>query len=172
MNRALSFDVTDDLSYRKLGRDRDMQMHMVRTQTTFQYQTLTLPRQFSYHFPEILPNSAIEHLPTALRYPDNVINAQEFLGNEQIEITDVVDARVTRIDENAAWDMFKSAASIPSAKGKKVLRFEHIADDKDVILTQVMGPSGNLRAPTYRVGNAFVVGFNPGLYADYAEWVK
>jgi len=32
-----------------------------------------------------------------------------------------------------------------------------------------MGPSGNLRAPTYRVGRTFVIGFNPELYG---EWLK
>lgn len=56
-----------------------------------------------------------------------------------------------------------------AAKGKKFQRFENIADEKEDILKQVMGPSGNLRAPTYRVGDEFVIGFNPELYAD---WVK
>jgi hypothetical protein len=32
-----------------------------------------------------------------------------------------------------------------------------------------MGPSGNLRAPTYRAGDRFVIGFNAELYED---WVK
>ena len=30
-----------------------------------------------------------------------------------------------------------------------------------------MGPSGNLRAPTYRVGDRFIVGFNLDLYTDW-----
>jgi hypothetical protein len=55
------------------------------------------------------------------------------------------------------------------AKGKKVQRFNSVAAEKDNVLKQVMGPSGNLRAPTYRVQDQFVVGFNPDLYAD---WVK
>lgn len=37
-------------------------------------------------------------------------------------------------------------------------------DDKSAILQQVIGPSGNLRAPTLRVGATFVVGFNADLY--------
>jgi len=32
-----------------------------------------------------------------------------------------------------------------------------------------MGPSGNLRAPTFKNGDDFVIGFNEELYN---EWVK
>ena len=42
-------------------------------------------------------------------------------------------------------------------------------DDKAEILKNAMGPSGNLRAPTYRVDDQFVIGFNADLYD---EWVK
>lgn len=53
------------------------------------------------------------------------------------------------------------------AKGKKVQRFEKVGEDKAAILQLVMGPSGNLRAPTFRAGDDFLVGFNPELYADW-----
>ena len=65
--------------------------------------------------------------------------------------------------------MLQSARSVTAAKGKRVQRFEQVSGGKEEILKQVMGPSGNLRAPTYRVGDDFIVGFNPDLYAD---WVK
>lgn len=55
------------------------------------------------------------------------------------------------------------------AKGKKVQRFERVREEKAAILQQVMGPSGNLRAPTYRVKEDFVVGFQPEFYA---QWLK
>lgn len=55
------------------------------------------------------------------------------------------------------------------AKGKKVQRFEKIAEEKTEVLLQVMGPSGNLRAPTFRVKDEYVVGFNPEFYA---AWLK
>jgi hypothetical protein len=32
-----------------------------------------------------------------------------------------------------------------------------------------MGPSGNLRAPTYRVKDRIIIGFNAEMYED---WVK
>lgn len=65
--------------------------------------------------------------------------------------------------------MLKSAGGITVAKGKKFQRFEQIEQEKEAILKQVMGPSGNLRAPTYRVGDEYVVGFNSDLYTN---WVK
>jgi len=36
-------------------------------------------------------------------------------------------------------------------------------------MKKAMGPSGNLRAPTYRVGEEIIIGFNEELYG---EWVK
>ena len=86
-----------------------------------------------------------------------------------MKTAEVVDARKMRIDAEQAWALLKSASSITAAKGKKVVRFEAVAENKEAILQQVMGPSGNLRAPTYRVQDEFVVGFNADLYAD---WLK
>ncbi len=82
---------------------------------------------------------------------------------------EVTDARKERIDEDAAWTLLKSATSVTVAKGKKFRRFENPSTERAELVKAVMGPSGNLRAPTYRVGSDFVIGFNPELYAD---WVK
>lgn len=82
---------------------------------------------------------------------------------------EVVDAKKTRIDEAAAWQLLKDAGMIAIAKGKKVQNFTSTKTAKDEILKHAMGPSGNLRAPTYRAGDRFVIGFNAELYED---WVK
>ena len=84
-------------------------------------------------------------------------------------VKEVVDARKTRIEADEAWGMLKTAKSLAVAKGKKVLRFDTVADEKNAVLKQAVGPSGNLRAPTYRVKDEFVVGFHPELYE---EWMK
>ena len=65
--------------------------------------------------------------------------------------------------------MLKGAGSIAIAKGKKVQNFTSVKAEKEEILKHAMGPSGNLRAPTYRVGDQFVIGFNAELYE---AWVK
>ena len=80
---------------------------------------------------------------------------------------EVVDAKKTRIDETAAWQLLKDASSIAIAKGKKVHNFTTTKTGKDEILKHAMGPSGNLRAPTYRAGDQIVIGFNAALYEDW-----
>ena len=60
----------------------------------------------------------------------------------------------------------ESASLILTGKGKKRQEWNPNSDDKATILKDVIGPSGNLRAPTWRIGNEFVVGFNPELYEE------
>ena len=90
--------------------------------------------------------------------------SQEVIETHQVSIKDVVDARKERIDARKAWGLPHKAKSINTAKGKKVEKWNPSSDDKAAILQRVMGPSGNLRAPTYRIKDEFVVGFNPELY--------
>lgn len=86
-----------------------------------------------------------------------------------MKVAEEIDARKTKIDQAAAWELVAQAKSIAVAKGKKVQRFESVATEKEAVLKNIMGPSGNLRAPTYRVGQDFIVGYNPDLYQ---EWIK
>jgi len=78
----------------------------------------------------------------------------------------VTDARKEKIDENDAWDLLKKAKIIIAAKGKKVQEFNPKTDDKAVILKNAMGPSGNLRAPAFRIKQKYIIGFNEELYKD------
>jgi arsenate reductase-like glutaredoxin family protein len=39
--------------------------------------------------------------------------------------------------------------------------------DDDALLAQMIGPSGNLRAPTVRIGDTLVVGYNEEAYRQY-----
>ena len=62
--------------------------------------------------------------------------------------------------------MAHRANDIYVAKGKKVvhlnLKKEPASDEE--ILKLILGPSGNLRAPTLRTGKKLVVGFNQKMY--------
>jgi hypothetical protein len=53
-------------------------------------------------------------------------------------------------------------------KGKKVVVFdlEEAQPDDEVLLSHLMGPTGNLRAPTARVGATLLVGFNKPVYEE------
>ena len=51
------------------------------------------------------------------------------------------------------------------AKGKKVVRFD-LKNDRasdDELLAHMLGRSGALRAPSFRTGRTFVVGYNADL---------
>ena len=51
-------------------------------------------------------------------------------------------------------------------KGKKVLRFDMRRNppDGDTLLSALLGPNGNLRAPTLRLGSILLVGFDEPTY--------
>lgn len=55
-----------------------------------------------------------------------------------------------------------------AAKGKKVEVFDLVKDrpDDETLLARLLGPTGNLRAPTVRVGTTLIVGFNEEAYRD------
>jgi hypothetical protein len=46
------------------------------------------------------------------------------------------------------------------AKGKKLDVFEMKTADLETVVARMLGPTGNLRAPTLRVGKTTLVGFN------------
>jgi arsenate reductase-like glutaredoxin family protein len=53
-----------------------------------------------------------------------------------------------------------------SAKGKKVIRVDLKKEkpDRETLLGLLLGPTGNLRAPTFRTGKTLFVGFNEEAY--------
>lgn len=53
-------------------------------------------------------------------------------------------------------------------KGKRVTTFDLKRDrpDDEILLQHLMGPTGNLRAPTARIGKTLVVGFNEEAYTE------
>lgn len=65
-----------------------------------------------------------------------------------------------------ALSLLGKASKLYSAKGKKVVEVELKKTDltDDEILKLVLGPTGNLRAPTLLVGKNMVVGFNEEMY--------
>jgi len=56
---------------------------------------------------------------------------------------------------------------IYAAKGAKVVQLNLKKDQPsdEEIAQAIVGPSGNLRAPSLRVGKTLVVGFNPDMYS-------
>ena len=55
---------------------------------------------------------------------------------------------------------------VHAAKGKKVVHFDLRKAKLDDVLAVVLGPTGNLRAPTFRKGKTLVVGFDEATYRE------
>ncbi|MCR9279574.1 MAG: hypothetical protein NXH85_16570 [Pseudomonadaceae bacterium] len=62
-----------------------------------------------------------------------------------------------------ARDLLTSASKLIVAKGKKVTTF---TDASDEAVAAMLGPTGNLRAPTLVVGKTLLVGFNDEAYSE------
>ena len=89
---------------------------------------------------------------------------QEFLDTRNLKPENRTDARKEKMDAAAVWDLMGSAKQIIVAKGKRVETFVPTEDTQESILKVVMGRSGNLRAPTIRSRDIFLVGYNDALY--------
>jgi hypothetical protein len=78
----------------------------------------------------------------------------------------VVDASRDRRGRDAALELARSVDTVLVAKGKKVLTFDLKSDppDDDTLAAALLGPTGNLRAPTLRQGRTLLVGFSEAAY--------
>ena len=80
----------------------------------------------------------------------------------------MVNTRQTVLKERDALALARQANVLFVAKGKKVVRLDMKKDkpDKQTLSKLLLGPTGNLRAPTLRVGKKLVVGFQEQMYHD------
>ncbi len=87
---------------------------------------------------------------------------QGFLAENDIAVKETVNAKKERIGPDEALVLAHSVSRIVVAKGKKVVDFnmKNNPPDDETVLKHLMGPSGNLRAPTIRRGKTLFVGFN------------
>jgi hypothetical protein len=63
--------------------------------------------------------------------------------------------------------MIRELNTVYTARGKKIRVWNPATDAKEEILKDVMGRSGNLRAPALKLGDALIVGFNDEMYAQH-----
>lgn len=78
-----------------------------------------------------------------------------------------MDARKTTLKEKEALALVQEVDEIYAAKGKQVVRLDlkKTKPDKAALLGLLLGPTGNLRAPTLRKGRTLLVGFDDTAYA-------
>ena len=67
-----------------------------------------------------------------------------------------------------ALKMVKESSKLIVCKGKKVTTFDLKKDkpSRDELAKHLLGPTGNLRAPTLRKGKTMIVGYNDEVYRE------
>lgn len=87
------------------------------------------------------------------------------LEEKKIVIDHEVNAAKETITGDGIWELVKKSEKIVVASGKKIIEFTP-NDDRDEIFAKIAGRTGNLRAPTLKVGGSFYIGFNEEMYTE------
>ena len=81
----------------------------------------------------------------------------------KINIAETVLASKKLQAEDAAG-LLTTATKLIAMKGKKVAEYDTTKNVPDGAVDSMLGPTGNLRAPTIRVGKTYLVGFNEEVF--------
>ena len=85
-----------------------------------------------------------------------------------IKIAETVSAN-QKLQASDAKLLLGSASRLVAMKGKKVSEFNLLDKVNKDSVDAMLGPTGNLRAPTIRVGSTYLVGFNEEIFsAEFA----
>ena len=95
--------------------------------------------------------------------------AQGFLEAGKWKIGSQSDASKEKRGEKQALELARQVDKIIVGKGKKTVTFDMKKDppDASTLLASMLGPTGNLRAPTIRRGKTLLVGFQDQAYREY-----
>jgi arsenate reductase-like glutaredoxin family protein len=79
---------------------------------------------------------------------------------------ELVDARKKKMGEKEALALAEQVDVIYATKGTRVFEVDLRKGTPDAVILRdlLIGPSGNLRAPTLRAGKTLLVGFNEATY--------
>jgi len=91
---------------------------------------------------------------------------QEFLAKNGIKTAAMADAKKQTVSATKALTLAKQVDEIYATKGKKVIHLDMKRDlpDAATLRSVLVGPTGNLRAPTLRVRRTLLVGFDKATY--------
>ncbi len=83
-------------------------------------------------------------------------------------MADRTDAAKERRGRDEALALAKAAERVVVGKGKRIVVFDMKRDppDDDTLAAHLLGPTGNLRAPTLRKGKTLLVGFGEEVYRE------
>ena len=125
------------------------------------------------------------HLQTALDAVDSIVSGKApakkkaaarqkpsvkktSIGKKKVQTKTIVNAGKEKLQKKDALALAKGMSHLYAAKGKKVVHYDLKKDKPSQadLLKVMLGPTGNLRAPTWKKGKTLVVGFHAETYAD------
>ncbi len=71
-----------------------------------------------------------------------------------------------KLGKSDAAKLVKAASRVVVAKGKKVAEWKPAGKAPKDAVEALLGPTGNLRAPTIRKGKTLVVGYNDEVFEE------
>jgi hypothetical protein len=91
---------------------------------------------------------------------------QGFLARHKVTVGTQADAKKATVKGDAALGVLKGVDELYVAKGKRVVHVDlrHDKPPRAELLALLLGPTGNLRAPTFRKGRTLIVGFDEATY--------
>jgi arsenate reductase-like glutaredoxin family protein len=83
-----------------------------------------------------------------------------------VEAKEEINAKKSTYAKDEAIALLKQVNEVYAAKGKNVVHLNLKKDkpSEDELMKLVLGPTGNLRAPTLRKGKTLIVGFDSETY--------
>ncbi len=89
--------------------------------------------------------------------------ALDFMNQHDIKASETVSSN-KKLQSKDAAALAAQASKVIIAKGNKVTEFNMKESTPDDVSEHMLGPTGNLRAPTLVVGKTLLVGFNQDVY--------
>ncbi len=88
------------------------------------------------------------------------------MGERWSDAKEVINATKVKLGPDDAVKLLKKVSILIASKGKTSVAVDlKKPPTLDELLALLIGPTGNLRAPTVIAGNTMYVGFNPDAYA-------
>jgi arsenate reductase-like glutaredoxin family protein len=97
--------------------------------------------------------------------------AQGFLEQNEVDVKQIADAGKEKKGRAEAIALARGVRTLIVARGKKhvTINMTRDAPDDETLAGLLLGPTGNLRAPTIRQGQTLYVGFSEEAYRSLAH---
>lgn len=97
------------------------------------------------------------------------MKAWKAFEDNKIDVLEEVNAKKETLKTEGALALLLKSEKIFVASGKKTLEYDPGTADSEELTKKVTGRTGNLRAPTLRIGSTYYVGFNEELYSNLVK---